>query len=42
MEPSVPKAAVKKRPTEAMTKELKDRADRLRLIAQRAKRSRHK
>jgi hypothetical protein len=37
------KAVVKKTsPTEAMSKELKERAARLRLIAQRAKRSRHK
>lgn len=38
----MPKAAVKKTPSEAMSKELKDRARRLLLIAQRAKRSRHK
>jgi hypothetical protein len=38
----VPKAAEKKGPSEEMAKELKKRADRLRLIAQRAKRSRHR
>ena len=39
----MPKAAtVKKEPSAEMAKELKKRADRLRLIAQRAKRSRHK
>lgn len=36
------KAAVKKATSEEMTKELKERAARLRLIAQRAKKSRHK
>jgi len=36
------KAAVKKGPSEEMAKEIKERAARLRLIAQRAKRSRHK
>ena len=36
------KAVVKKPTSEAMSKELKERAARLRLIAQRAKRSRHK
>jgi hypothetical protein len=36
------KAVVKKNPSEVMAKELKERAARLRLIAQRAKRSRHK
>jgi hypothetical protein len=36
------KAAVKKNASEVMTKELKERAARLRLIAQRAKRARHK
>ena len=35
-------AVAKKKPTETMSKELKERAERLRLIAQRAKRSRHK
>lgn len=36
------KAVAKKKTSEVMAKELKERADRLRLIAQRAKRSRHK
>jgi len=36
------KAVAKKTPTDVMSKELKERAARLRLIAQRAKRSRHK
>lgn len=36
------KAAEKKGPSEEMAKELKKRAERLRLIAERAKRGRHR